>query len=394
MLKKVGFFAAIVLFSAPSFASAAPIEVSGWIPYWRAATGTKDVLANIDRVSEVHPFVYTIKKDGSLADNGKMDQEPWASFTKAAQAKGVKVIPTVMASDGATIHALLKNDKTRIKLEDEIKAVVEKHGFDGIDIDLEGKKVESRQYFNLFLKGTKMRLGNKILSCTIESRTPPENLYRMVPKNLEYVNDFKTINKYCDRVKFMTYDQQSAIYSLNQQNKAWLYMPVSDTAWVEMAIRFAMKSIDKKKIMLGIPTYGYEYNVTGAIGDYRYKLLWTFNPGYAQQMMDLHKRPKERGIAGEMTVTYVATSSVLVVPPGASIAMPVPMEGVKREVVDEFKDNPNKIVGSFRYLTWPDATSIEQKVKLAEHLGIRGVAVFKFDGGQDPGMWSVLPKQR
>jgi len=29
-------------------------------------------------------------------------------------------------------------------------------------------------------------------------------------------------------------------------------------------------------------------------------------------------------------------------------------------------------------------------VKLARELGIKGVAVFKFDGGEDPGMWGVL----
>ena len=34
--------------------------------------------------------------------------------------------------------------------------------------------------------------------------------------------------------------------------------------------------------------------------------------------------------------------------------------------------------------------TIADKVALARKLGVRGVAVFKFDGGQDPAVWSVL----
>jgi spore germination protein YaaH len=45
---------------------------------------------------------------------------------------------------------------------------------------------------------------------------------------------------------------------------------------------------------------------------------------------------------------------------------------------------------SFRMMTWSDAESIRQKVELAKRLGVRGVSVFKIDGGYDPGLWEVL----
>ncbi|MDB5224419.1 MAG: Copper amine oxidase domain protein, partial [Candidatus Adlerbacteria bacterium] len=38
--------------------------------------------------------------------------------------------------------------------------------------------------------------------------------------------------------------------------------------------------------------------------------------------------------------------------------------------------------------------AIKAKVDLAKKLGVRGVAIFKIDGGEDPAMWSVLPKVR
>ncbi|MDZ4227573.1 MAG: hypothetical protein U1D26_03790, partial [Patescibacteria group bacterium] len=75
---------ALVFLGLPFIASAATpsaggFEVSGWIPYWRAATGTIDVLPHLDDLTEVNPFVYTLKNDGTLSDNGKLDEEPWKS---------------------------------------------------------------------------------------------------------------------------------------------------------------------------------------------------------------------------------------------------------------------------------------------------------------------------
>ena len=45
---------------------------------------------------------------------------------------------------------------------------------------------------------------------------------------------------------------------------------------------------------------------------------------------------------------------------------------------------------TFRMVTWSDSQAIADKVALAKKLGIRGVAIFKIDGGQDPKMWEIL----
>mgnify|MGYP001580353124 FL=1 len=99
------------------------LEVSGWIPYWRKATGTAEALAHLSAFTELNPFGYTVKNDGTLADTAKMDEEPWPTLIAAAKKKKIRVIPTVMWSNTEAIHRILSNQKTRIALEDEIAAL-------------------------------------------------------------------------------------------------------------------------------------------------------------------------------------------------------------------------------------------------------------------------------
>src|SRR3989344_4984930 len=143
-------------------------EISGWIPYWRSATGTQDVLPRLPQLTSVMPFGYSVKSDGTLADTARLTEEPWKSFIAEAKKNKVRVIPTVMWGNGANIQKILSNTKTRIALEDEIAALVKQNNFDGIDIDFEAKRHETINYFSTFLKGLYQRMGNKWVYCTIE----------------------------------------------------------------------------------------------------------------------------------------------------------------------------------------------------------------------------------
>jgi len=375
--------------SADAVVISKPFEVSGWIPYWRTATGTADALQYLDVFTEINPFVYTLKNDGSLVDNGKLNEEPWISFIAEAKKRGVRIIPTVMNSNGEFIAGILKNYSQRIALEDRIAALVFENNFDGIDIDFEAKGASTNPYFSLFLKGLQMRLGSKKwLMCTIEARTPPADAFAKIPKKLEYANDFVAINKYCDRVRFMTYDQRTADQMLNKKYKGIVYTPLADTAWVEKSIRLAMKTINKKKIVIGIATYGNEYRVGGSVGDYEYQIQWAFNPRYADQIAALYGVTPARNAWGEMGLAYVPTSTQMMI--GADVMPAAPMPGESGTNISQNATASTSLQTAFRYLVWSDAKAIADKVALAKKLGVRGVAIFKIDGGEDPAMWDVL----
>ena len=379
----------------PLFAHAATtntFEISGWLPYWRGATSTMDVLPHLDSLTEVDPFVYTLKSDGTLLDNAPLNQEPWVSFLAAAKAKKVRVVPTVMTSNGALIHQLIGNPQSRATLEDTIANTVKTGGFDGIDIDFEGKQAADKDNFSSFLQGLAQRLNGKWLMCTIESRTPTDSRYygSEVPPDAEiYANDFTQINKYCDRVRIMTYDQQGIDQQLaaTAASSSELYAPVADPAWVTKVINLVAQSISKDKIEIGIPTYGYEYAVTAYAGNqYVYDILWTFNPLYATQVAQQYGVSPSRAAWGEMQLAHIkdgAAATTTSVTAGSYSAL------AAAAAASQYAQAGNTHI-DFRYLVWPDAQSIAQKIALAKSLGVRGVSIFKMDGGEDPGMWQVI----
>lgn len=373
-------------------AATGAFEISGWIPYWRSATGTADVLPNLSKLTSVMPFGYTMKTDGTLVDTAHLSEEPWKSFIAAAKAAKVRVIPTVMWGNGDTIHKILSDTKKRIALEDAIANLVKQNGFDGIDIDFEAKKHETINYFSTFLRGLYARMGNKWVYCTIEARMPLEDRFSpgatIPPDATDYANDFIELNKYCDRVEVMAYDQGTIDVRLNSARRA-PYAPVADPGWVENLVTLAAQTISRNKLIIGIPTYGYEYTVTPLPNSgYQYKVLWPFNPRYATDIAEKLGITPFRTSANELGFTY--DPKLLEPPPGEEDSTLTQQTIVSSTTVAENSGSDVANNAPFNFMTWSDAKAIADKVELAHRLGVRGVAVFKFDGGEDPLMWSVL----
>ena len=394
----LGLLSVLGFWGAPQAHAATPatpkLEVGGWIPYWRSATGTIDVLPHLANMTEVSPFVYTLKQDGSLYDAGGLDQEPWVSFIATAKKNQVRVVPTVMSGSGQAIHALLSNTKSRIALEDAITKTVKDNNFDGIDIDFEAKLAETKPYFSTFLKGLSARLGSKWLYCSIEARTPLEDRYESAPPAdaTTYTNDYVAINKYCDRVEIMAYDQGAIDLALNKARAA-PYVPVSDPAWAERVIMQAAKTISKKKLLLGVATYGYEYSVKPLSEyGYRYDLQWAFNPRYATALASQLGITPVRNSAGELSFIYKPTTTTAATSQDTATGTTASNSDAIASTVYSQAAIAAQLTPPFNIVWWSDAQAIKDKAALAARLGIRGIAIFKLDGGEDAQMWSVLPK--
>ncbi len=392
--KSLFFFAlTIALFPLSTSAASTDLTVSGWMPYWRDSESIKDAKKHITALNTVYPFVFSVMSDGGIKDLGGLSDKEWKSFIKTARAKDVEIIPTVMWSDGASTEAVLSNDVSRKHHIDVIMHMIEKGKYDGVDIDYEGKNAETINYFSLFLMELKKELGKKVLSCTVEARTPPESLYREMPTELRYANDYNVIGKVCDRVIIMAYDQQRADLLLNDSRNGKPYIPVADVDWVRKVVELALVNIPKEKLVLGIPTYGHHWAITVASYWYRdYRKIGALN---VPDMLDVAKEYKVtpmRNAAGEMSFTYLPKSM------DAKLAkavkkMSVPKDTPKGNLIAAqalaYANKTGKNV-TFNIGWYSDASAIIDKINLAKESNLLGVSLFKIDGEEDQKIWEVL----
>lgn len=366
-------------------------EISGWVPDWRAASGTLDVLPHLNQMTTVMPFGFTMSASGKVLDSLHITEEPWTSFIATAKQKKVRVIPSIMWGDGAAMQKILSDTTARIALEDEIANLVKRNGYDGIDIDFEAKQEKTRDYFSTFLKGLYQRLPGKWVYCTVESRQPLIDRYSpgaTIPANAtDYANDYSEMNKYCDRVEIMAYDQGTVNVRLNVARSA-PYAPVADPGWVEDLVVLAAQNISKNKLIIGIPAYGYEYLVTPVNGSFKYERLWAFNPPYALKIAAQLGITPTRTSANEMGFIYDPKVLKTLAPTGDNVTFTQDLNPTTTVVQNA--GSQVSVSGPFNYITWSDAQAIADKVQLAHRLGVRGVAVFSMGGAEDQAMWNVL----
>jgi spore germination protein YaaH len=388
MIKK---FALITLVFVPFLAQAAALEVSGWIPYWKISQGVEDARDNLDVLTEINPFTLSVTSSGEVKDLGKMKKSPWTKLFKEARKQDIEIIPTVMWSDTESMYEVLSDSKLRTKHIESIVKFVNKGKYDGIDIDYEGKSAETKDHYSAFLTELKNELGDKTLACTIEARTPPESLYNTVPKTIAYANDFAVIGEVCDQVRIMTYDQQRADLKLNNAKSGVPYIPVADIDWVEKVARLTIASIPKEKVMLGVATYGREWEVSVSKNRFgNYASLWTVTHEYSMDFADQVGIEPLRNSAGELSYGYFATSS----PYGNMLKN----YKVPRNTPDAQKAalqalayaNKTGNTAFVNVVSWSDAEAIVEKLNLAQELGLRGISIFKVDGTEDEALWDML----
>jgi spore germination protein YaaH len=364
-----------VVTKTPTKVAVAPFLKAGWIPYWTKTAGGTETTENLSKLDIISPFSYEVDSSGNLVDKLKVSQEPWPTLFAQAKEKKIKVYPTVAWFSRSQMETIL-NDKTlRTAHIQSIKTnILDNASFDGVDIDYENKSAETKDGFSAFLKELSgiTKAKNKKLICTIEPRIPIESRVRILtPEKIAdsklVSNDYVVINKYCDQVRLMTYDQADIDIKLHDQYDkiGSPYMPGADPVWVEEVIKETTKTIASSKIMLGLSTFGYKWELTPDIEGrgYVYTKLRAIN------FREAYNNAKDRGIAldrnqaGELSYMYSAPESPSY---AGSTSTPV------------------------HFVSFPDAESMIDKINLAKKYKLGGVVVFKFDGGADQTMWDVF----
>lgn len=375
------------LFSAVAVSAAtkAPFYYGVWLPFWQSQSGAANIAVNLDSLHEVSPFSYEMNASGGLIDDLNIGNGSWDAWFGAVREAGVKIIPTFAWFDAGPIYRLLSNTKKRQAEEDAIAALAKSEKFDGVDIDFEGMTSSTKPYYSLFIQGLGLRLHpqNKTVACTVVPRTPVSSLYDSTPLPVvQYAEDYAALNKYCDEVRIMAYDQGTIDIKLDaSKGNGTLYAPTADPAWVEKVIQNAIATISPKKIMLGIPTYGYEYQVSWLMGATTYQRVRSFTFFQAMDRADSLGIAPYRNNAGELSFTYASTTHIAVGPSLTSIVqstLPTALAAIDPHASTTF------------FVSMSDAQSTADKIALAKKYGLRGAMLFKADGDLDPATWGIM----
>ena len=322
-----------------------------WLPYWKKSEGAAALLRHLELFEQVSPFCYRVREDGTLRDMARIEEAPWPELRRAAAGHDMAVIPTLVWFQARERAAVLGDTATRQAHVERIAELARRGDFTGVDIDYEGKTVPERDDFSRFLTelSSRLREQGRQLSCTVEPRTsdqPPRGVTGK--KASPWANDYQVLGEVCDQVRIMAYDRWS-IEAAGRVGAGPRLPSHAGLQWVEEVVQYSVSRIDRKKLHLGIATYGWEFDERKGAGQPVYRRVRARSYTDLDERVRSGKAGRARGPSGELLVR-----------------------------------NGNKLV------LMPDARAIADRVDLARRHGLRGGVLFKMDGQEDPRMWRVL----
>ena len=281
-------------------------------------------------LSELSIFSYGFTEEGELRP--PMLNEDWM----IESARNTSTLPiltlTPLGADGnfnsELISIVINNSAAIDRLLDDLVMVMREKSYGGLDIDFEFIKAEDRDAFTEFVRRCAERMHQEGYQVSVDLAPKTSANQRGI---LYEGKDYRAIGEIADHVLVMTYE--------------WGYtygppMAVAPLNMVRNVLEYAITEIPPEKINMGIPNYGYDWEL-----------------------------PYERGITRARTIGNVEAVRIAV-SRGAEIKF------------DEVAMTPyfNYVSDGITHEVWfEDARSIQAKYDLIKELGLRG-----------PGYWQVM----
>lgn len=223
-----------------------PLEINGYVYANVNMDELRKVLPNLTFLSI---FSYQIKSDGSLTT---LNEEPLIKEAYLHQVAPIMVVtnidkPGEFSSELAS--KIINSPELTNTLLNNILNVVRTKGYYGVDFDFEYLFPEDREAYNNFLRTARDFLHKEGYS--ISTAIAPK-LSSDQAGVLYEAHDYAAHGEIVDRVIIMTYE--------------WGYihseaMAVAPINMVERVLQYAVTEIPSEKILMGVPNYGYVFDV-------------------------------------------------------------------------------------------------------------------------------------
>jgi spore germination protein len=220
------------------------IEVNGYVfPQSNQAV----VSAALSSLTYLSIFSYQINPDGSLPT---VNDDAFISLARTNHVAPIMVITNIRATGGFSsdiIHSILTSDSLQQTLIENVLNTMKQKNYYGLNIDFEYIYPADKQNYNNFLTKITNQLHSQgyVVFTAVAPKTSSDQqgiLYE--------AHDYHFHGLTVDRVIIMTYE--------------WGYLAgppqaVAPLNLVKKVVEYALTEIPAKKILMGIPNYGYDW---------------------------------------------------------------------------------------------------------------------------------------
>lgn len=316
------------------------IEANGFIQPSNPEKERNVLSESVKSLTYVTPFSHHVNADGSLTP---LNDQEIVRYTQANGSSAMLSVTNISGTSGANFDTKLIDDilnsskLTEVLIANILKALKSK-GYRGVIIDFEKISPINRDKYNAFLRKLVARLHPTYL---VGTALAPKT-YDVKTGSWHGAHDYKAHGEIVDFVVIMTYE--------------WGWsggppMAVAPINEVSKVINYAVSVIPPRKIMMGIPLYGYD---------------WT--------LPYVPKGEFAEAIGNQEAIDRASRY-------GAIIKYDAKAQSPYYDYVDK---------GGKRHVVWfEDARSVQGKYKLASSYKLRGVSYWSLSK-PFPQNWSVL----
>jgi spore germination protein YaaH len=316
-------------------------------------TSVQSFLAHSRQIDLLVPTWYQVD------ENGLVTGAPNDMVLSRAQNEKLPVMPIIALFNKKGFHALAGDPVAQQRMNEAMIRECRLHGYTGFQFDFENIDWTDRDLLSALVKNSADALHHAGLQLTIAT-VPNAPGYpgsggfaKWIYTDWRGAYDLAAIAKSVDLVCLMTYDQHTR----------WTEPgPVAGWQWTVDNLEYALKSVPKQKLSLGIPVYGYH---------------WFTGPPIVDKVTGEEKPNPE--------AEYIGTPSALLL--AQEYNGKVEWDAVDHSAWFYFYRDQMR-----EWIYFTDLRTFKDRYNLAEQNGLDGFCSWVL-GEEDPDLWSFLPQR-